>query len=269
MLRLPRNAYGSLRFIRPQIWPRLSRRLGERATPFCPNSQRANVQPSSQFRVPFEPAPFKPALVRSTVLAGTLLLLTHCATPPSPTPLHSGEEVGTASWYGPGFQGNLTASGERFDMNQLTAAHKTLPFGTLVEVLSLTTHRKVKVRINDRGPFVQGRIIDLSYGAARRLRMIGKGTDRVRLTVLNSSAPRGIGHRFFIQVGSFQERAQARALRNHLLTSYPSARIVVAELPTGRWFRVQLGDFSTEKQARALADQLEAAYGVDPIIKEM
>lgn len=88
---------------------------------------------------------------------------------------------GVASWYGPGFHGRLTANGERFDMNALTAAHKTLPFGTHVQVESYSTGKKVLVRINDRGPFIGGRIIDLSKAAARELGIVDHGHDMVVL----------------------------------------------------------------------------------------
>jgi len=93
-------------------------------------------------------------------------------------------ETGQASWYGKAHQGALTASGERFDMNALTAAHRTLPFGTIVRVTHLKTGKSVNVRINDRGPFSKSRIIDLSYEAARRLGIVDRGTARVELTVL-------------------------------------------------------------------------------------
>ncbi len=95
---------------------------------------------------------------------------------------------GMASWYGPGFNGKRTASGERFRQGQLTAAHKTLPFGTIVRVTNLQNTRSVDVRINDRGPFVRGRIIDLSKGAARQLRMIGTGVVPVEVRVLRLGA---------------------------------------------------------------------------------
>jgi rare lipoprotein A len=90
-----------------------------------------------------------------------------------------------ASYYGDSLHGRRTASGERFDMHALTAAHRTLPFGTRVEVTNLENGRSVVVRINDRGPFVEGRVIDLSQAAARELRFLGHGTTRVRLKVLN------------------------------------------------------------------------------------
>jgi len=94
------------------------------------------------------------------------------------------DEVGIASWYGPGFHGKTTASGEPYDMYAFTAAHKTLPFGTVVRVVDLATGRSVVVRINDRGPFVAGRIIDLSYAAAEALGILEQGTARVGLQIL-------------------------------------------------------------------------------------
>jgi rare lipoprotein A len=94
------------------------------------------------------------------------------------------KEQGIASWYGKKFHGRRTASGERYDMHQLTAAHKTLPFGTRVRVTNLDNGRRVVVRINDRGPFIKGRIIDLSYAAARQVEMLEAGTARVRVEVV-------------------------------------------------------------------------------------
>ncbi|MFQ6117975.1 MAG: septal ring lytic transglycosylase RlpA family protein [Candidatus Bipolaricaulia bacterium] len=93
-------------------------------------------------------------------------------------------QVGIASWYGPGFHGNRTANGEIYDMYALTAAHKTLPFGTIVKVVDLDTGRSVVVRINDRGPFIKGRIIDLSYAAAQELGMVQKGLAKVGLKIV-------------------------------------------------------------------------------------
>src|SRR5438874_8216438 len=95
---------------------------------------------------------------------------------PAPPPITNGVQVGVASWYGPGFHGNRTANGERYDMHRLTAAHRTLPLGSVAQVRSLSNGRTVTVRINDRGPFARGRIIDLSLAAAEGLGMIGQGT---------------------------------------------------------------------------------------------
>ena len=93
-------------------------------------------------------------------------------------------QEGNACWYGKEFNGKRTANGERFDMNKLTAAHRTLPFGTVVEVTNLSNGKKVVVRINDRGPFTKGRIIDLSYAAAKEIGMLKSGTARVRLRIV-------------------------------------------------------------------------------------
>jgi peptidoglycan lytic transglycosylase len=118
-----------------------------------------------------------------------LALLAGCArvvpTGPSAPSVAGGEEVGMASWYGSGHQGRRTASGEVFDMNQFTAAHRTLPFGTRVLVTNRDTSQSAEVRINDRGPFVKGRILDVSYAAARLLGAVGPGTIPVRVRVLS------------------------------------------------------------------------------------
>lgn len=112
--------------------------------------------------------------------AVTLILVVGCSAPSVRTAMF---EEGLASWYGPGFYGKKTASGERFKKNEMTAAHKTLPFGTHVRVRSISTGREVSVRINDRGPFKKGRVIDLSYAAAKKLGILQKGMDRVEVVV--------------------------------------------------------------------------------------
>ena len=94
-------------------------------------------------------------------------------------------ETGIASWYGPGFHGNLTANGEVYDMYGISAAHKTLPFGTIVRVVEIETGRSIVVQINDRGPFIEGRIIDLSKGAAEKLGIVEKGITKVGLRILH------------------------------------------------------------------------------------
>jgi rare lipoprotein A len=120
-------------------------------------------------------------------------------------------EEGLASWYGGKFQGRLTSSGEVFDTNLLTAAHKTLPFGTLVRVTNLANGRSAVVKINDRGPFVEGRIIDLSRAAAEQIDMVGTGTARVSVEVLSFTS-----NRFAIQVGAYALERNAEKVRKHL-----------------------------------------------------
>ncbi len=127
----------------------------------------------------------KRALARAA-LSGTLLILAACAaTPPPPAaPPPAGpafSQTGKASWYGPRFHGRKTANGERFDQNALTAAHRTLPLGSIVTVRNVENGRTVRVRINDRGPYVEGRVIDLSREAARRLGLVQDGVASVRI----------------------------------------------------------------------------------------
>jgi rare lipoprotein A len=150
---------------------------------------------------------------------------------PPPTPARIGAaERGTASWYGEPYHGRRTSNGEVYDMDGLTAAHLSLPFGTVVQVRNLANDRTVDVRINDRGPFLKGRLIDLSREAARRIEMIGPGTTRVEVTVVAASAAvtppassippsppqtsrpcEDVGG-YAVQVGSFGSRANAQAL---------------------------------------------------------
>lgn len=120
-------------------------------------------------------------------------------------------EEGLASWYGGKFQGRLTSSGEVFDTNLLTAAHKTLPFGTIVKVTNLANGLSTVVKINDRGPFVEGRIIDLSRAGAEQIDMIGTGTAKVTVEVLSFPA-----NRFAIQVGSYGLERNAEKVRQRL-----------------------------------------------------
>ncbi len=121
-------------------------------------------------------------------------------------------EEGLASWYGGKFQGRRTASGEIFDTNRFTAAHRTLAFGTLVRVTNLDNGRSTTVRINDRGPFVAGRIIDLSRAAAQAIGMTGAGVARVRVEVV-SPASQAL---YSVQVGAFRDRRNAAALLGRL-----------------------------------------------------
>ncbi len=128
-------------------------------------------------------------------------------------------ERGMASWYGYPFHGRLTASGERYDMEAMTAAHKTLPFGTVVLVTCLETGASVSVRINDRGPFIAGRIIDLSAAAGRLLGLEKRGVTRVSLSILSAPATvqnTAAGPSPRVQVASFSSEANARGLVTNL-----------------------------------------------------
>ena len=176
---------------------------------------------------------------------------TAVAAPVAPAP-ESGE-TGLASWYGHPYHGRASASGEIYDMEQMTAAHRTLPFGTLVRVHDLDNEKSVDVRINDRGPFVDGRIIDLSHAAARAIEMIGPGTARVRLEIL--SAPQVLQALFGVQVGAFRSRSNAERLRRAMEAKYGRARLIERADTPGFW-HVVVGMESTQEGASALADRI-------------
>lgn len=145
-----------------------------------------------------------------------LLALGGCSrAAPPPSPIAPGwREEGVASWYGHPFHGRQTASGEVYDMDGPTAAHRTLPFGTVIRVENLDNGRSTELRVNDRGPFARGRILDVSRRGALELGMIGPGTARVRIIV--RQAPPPPADCWDVQVGSFREAANAEALRRRL-----------------------------------------------------
>jgi rare lipoprotein A len=175
-------------------------------------------------------------------------------------------ERGMASWYGPGFHGNKTANGERYDMHQLTAAHRTLPLGSIAVIRSASTGKEITVRINDRGPFAKGRILDLSYAGARTLGMIGQGTDHIELRVIGFQGRTADMGFLRVQIGSFAERGNAATLLERAQRLYPGGRIQTVDLPDGRRYRVQVGEFKTEQQAETAAGRLEADLAVSSFV---
>jgi len=175
-----------------------------------------------------------------------------------------GVEVGLASWYGQEFHGRPTSSREVYDMNDMTAAHRTLPFGTHVMVTNLDNDRSVVVRINDRGPFVRGRVIDLSYAAARVLGLIGPGTARVRLDNLGGARePAPEPGRIWLQVGAFSVQENAYALKKRLDKTYPGVAVTTLKTANGTYFRVRVR--AEGNSADALASRL-AGEGLPVIL---
>jgi len=176
--------------------------------------------------------------------------------PPAPVPGVYVEQ-GIASWYGVPFHGRRAANGEVYDMNQPTAAHKTLPFGSMVRVVNLDNGRQTEVRVTDRGPFVEGRIIDLSFAAARAVDMVGAGIARVRLELLSAgrSATARAGA-FTVQVGAFTQRENAERLREQLMERYDPVYIQDLDAPNGYFYRVRVGRVPTQQGAEQLAEQL-------------
>lgn len=201
------------------------------------------------------------------MIAGALALsIAACSRLPQvPGP---GVETGVASWYGQEFHGRQTSSLEVFDMNDMTAAHRSLPFGTYVMVTNLANDRSAVVRINDRGPFVRGRTIDLSYAAARVLGIVGPGTTRVRIETLHGfKAPDGSRRSaVWIQVGAFSVQENAYAIKRRLDVAYPGVVVARLETERGTYFRVRVR--TSDGEAQGLARRLSGEGYPVIIIRE-
>lgn len=218
----------------------------------------------------FGPVSVRPSLTLASAVILCLLFIS-CQSQPPPIHRFPGypvgyQERGVASWYGPGFHGNKTANGERYDMHKLTAAHRTLPLGSIAVVRSVSTGRKVTVRINDRGPFARGRVLDLSLAGAEAIGMTGNGTDQIELQVVGYQArPEGMGV-LRVQVGAFAELGNARGLFEQVGAQYPGGRVVQVELPEGLRYRVQVGQFLTESEAQMASSRLDRQYRLQSFV---
>ena len=183
---------------------------------------------------------------------------------------------GIASWYGKKFHGRRTSSGEVYDMYALTAAHKTLPLGTWVKVRRLDNSRQVVVRVNDRGPFVHGRIIDLSYSAAKELGMVGPGTARVEVIALGKRRETAAGDTyvpldyysgaFTFQVGAFSNRDNAERLRAKLDRLYVNAHVTPYDRGDAVFYRVRVGRCNDLESAEEYERRLAAGGYPDVFI---
>jgi rare lipoprotein A len=184
------------------------------------------------------------------------------ATPP-PAPMTSVKpgytETGRASWYGHPYHGRQAADGEIYDMETLVAAHRTLPFDTWVRVYDLDNNKTVEVRIIDRGPFVDGRIIDLSHAAANVIAMVGPGTANVRLEVI--AVPAGVAPAVYVvQVGAFQSRATAERIQAQMAGRFGQTRVMERRENPGVW-RVLVGNEPSLDAANALRERIERETG--------
>jgi|Deesub1362A_J573_1020465.scaffolds.fasta_scaffold00004_164 rare lipoprotein A len=202
----------------------------------------------------------------------TLLLISACATTGYDGSRRKGYAI--ASWYGPGFHGKLTASGERYNMYALTCAHKSLPFGTKLKVTNVVNGKSTVVVVNDRGPFVRGRDLDLSYAAAKKIGLIGPGTakvkveylgriDRYRKYVKRASYNPAKKGPFTIQVGSFKELSNASHLKMGLELERHKVYILKTWINGELYYRVRVGKFKTERAAYRYAEKLaDEGYSV-------
>ncbi|MBU0987926.1 MAG: septal ring lytic transglycosylase RlpA family protein [Proteobacteria bacterium] len=231
----------------------------------------------------FMPGRSIPVIRRVLTICGLIsFFVWGCATPPPSTPSghpkpyrigsnwyqplpHARDfrQRGKASWYGKDFHGRKTANGETYNMYAMTAAHKTLPLGTFVSVHNLDNNRKIEVRINDRGPFVRGRIIDLSYTAAKKIGIVGPGTAPVEIVALGAAVKTqtpGKAERtyvpldyyqgnFTVQVGAFSDRKNAERLQRELDQLFKNAHITTFNDGYDTYYRVRVGKCATLEQA--------------------
>lgn len=214
----------------------------------------AKQKPSGQTKTPATQRPYKIGGVKYTPLASAKGYV----------------QTGYASWYGRKFHGRKTSNGETYNMYAMTAAHKTLPINTWVRVHNLENNRKIVVRINDRGPFVRGRIIDLSYTGAKRIGIVGPGTAKVKVTALGKATSyskktqqpvtfQPVNYwegNFTVQVGAFQDKFNAVKYKYKLAKSYQNAHIVKYKDHRGLFFRVRIGKFTNMKDAENFKDNI-------------
>jgi len=210
--------------------------------------------------------PFARSIHCALALAAAGLLLSSCAKKkpvlPPAAPVIGSVEQGLASWYGYPYHGRRSSNGEVYDMEKLTAAHRTLPFETWVEVTNLSNLAQVQVRITDRGPFVKGRIIDLSRAAAREIGMLGPGVVKVSVKVIAPpeqppEQPPAAAVLYAVQVGAFDNRDNAERLVERLQKRYPLCRITPSGNPLAAW-RVLIGAETAREAAEALARELQS-----------
>ena len=176
-------------------------------------------------------------------------------------------ETGVASWYGPGFHGELTSSGEIYTAMEMTAAHQTLPIGTRVGVTNLENGREIEVRINDRGPFAKGRILDLSHAAAHAIGLVEPGTAQVRIESIDD----GSGHPgtviYAVQAGAFRDGAKAHALRADLADHFAGVYLSPLRTEEALYYRVRVGPFERRDDAVQRARDIALA-GLPVVIVE-
>ena len=172
---------------------------------------------------------------------------------------------GLASWYGKRFHGNKTASGEPYDMYAMTAAHPTLPIPSYVRVTHLGNKRSVVVRVNDRGPFHPGRIIDLSYAAAFKLGFIQAGSAQVEVESIVPGQSQEAAA-VYVQVGAFNSRENAESLRGRVARELAWLQETVQVLVAGNLWRLHVGPYRSQEDARSVAERIEAQLNLKPLL---
>lgn len=170
-------------------------------------------------------------------------------------------QTGLASWYGPPYHNRRGSNGEVYNMNAMTAAHRTFPLGSIARVTNLKTGSTALVRITDRGPFIPGRIVDLSLAAARKLDLVQAGVGQVKIELMESGAASGSAGRWAVQIGGMPDEKVASKLADRLTRRYHSANVLRFKSPAGDWWiRVRVLDDDHER-AQKLAAETETSEG--------
>jgi rare lipoprotein A len=169
-------------------------------------------------------------------------------------------ETGVASWYGPPYHNRVGADGTVFDQNHVSAAHRTLPMGSLIRVTNLRTGQSAVMRVTDRGPFVEGRVLDLSVAAAKEVGVWRGGTGDVRIDVYSTPKPMDVGGRWCVQIGAFSHAGSALRLQTQLERQYRTANVIEFQGPTGYWVRIRPAN-DDRTVAMDIAHRLRPAEG--------
>ncbi len=187
----------------------------------------ANTAPTIARNAPIEPTPANPGVTSAADLA---FVAGHA-------PVWS--ETGPASWYGPPYNKRRGANGQVYDQDAMTAAHRTLPLNSLIRVTNVRTGQQAVLHVTDRGPFVPGRVLDLSLASAKALGVYLPGVATVRIDVYAVPAPIETGGRWCVQIGAFKHGGDAEKLRDHLSHEYQTANVIEFTGPTGHWVRIR------------------------------
>jgi rare lipoprotein A len=227
-----------------------------------PKQARVNVPPppAAENSTSTSPTPItKEATTKPPTAAENSADLAEPKIPAGSVPLAT--EVGRASWYGPPYHNRVGSNGEVYDMHAMTAAHRTLPLGTIVRVTNLKTGHSALVRITDRGPFIPGRMLDLSLAAARKLDVYLPGVAEVKMEVMQTPSPLESGGKWAVQIGGFPDKDEAVKLADYLTRRYRTANVKRFSSPAGDWWvRVRVADDNRER-AKQLAAETETTEG--------
>jgi rare lipoprotein A len=217
-------------------------------------------------RVSVPPAPEQDGMVKSAKKPATVTARESpdLTIPPNAKPIYV--ETGVASWYGKPYHNRRCANGEVYDMYGLSAAHRTLPLNCVARVTNLKTGQSTTLRITDRGPFIENRILDLSYGAAKQLDVWRAGLAKVKIEEFESPKPIDHGGRWCIQIGAFTDKERARKLKEQLQRRYQTAQVQQFGSVTGDWIRIRVKDDDRDR-AQAVLNETDIPEGAGFMVR--